>query len=83
MRAAVPNAIAAETSARLQMQAVALGTPIKFLSPQEAKNAATVSETPNLTGGEERTWSIWAAQAHPALAAKIMPAHARRLAETF
>ena len=63
VRAAVSNAIATEASARLQMQAVSLGTPIKFLSPQEIKNASTVSESPNVTGGQERTWDMWTDQA--------------------
>ena len=62
VRAVVSNAIATETSARLQMQALSLGTPIKFLSPQEIKNQATVTNSPNVTGGEDRTWNMWLAQ---------------------
>lgn len=63
VRAVVSNAIATETSARLQMQALALGSPIRFLSPQEIKNQATVTQSPNITGGEDRTWDMWVAQA--------------------
>jgi HCOMODA/2-hydroxy-3-carboxy-muconic semialdehyde decarboxylase len=63
VRAAVSNAIATEVSARLQKQAIALGSPIKYLSPQEVKNQATVGDSPNITGGEDRAWDIWTAQA--------------------
>jgi len=63
VRNAVGNAIATEVSARLQMQAIALGTPVKYLSPQEIANQATVGANPNTTGGEERVWNMWIAQA--------------------
>ena len=63
VRAAVWNAVATEQAARLQMQAVALGGAVKFMSPQEIRSQQAAMSDPNATGGEERTWSMWVAQA--------------------
>ena len=32
-------------------------------APQEIANQANVSANPNTTGGEERVWNMWIAQA--------------------
>ena len=64
VRAAVWNAVATEQSARLQMQAIALGTPVKYLSPQEIESQEAVLRDPTATGGEERTWEMWVDEAN-------------------
>jgi ribulose-5-phosphate 4-epimerase/fuculose-1-phosphate aldolase len=63
VRAAVWNAVATEQSAQLQMQAVALGGAVKFMSPQEIRSQQAAMNDPNATGGEDRTWQMWVAQA--------------------
>ena len=63
LRAATANALATEISARLEMQAIALGTPIKFLTPEEARSQGAMAADPNATGGEEREWEMWKEQA--------------------
>ncbi|HXQ49863.1 MAG TPA: class II aldolase/adducin family protein [Stellaceae bacterium] len=63
VRQAVSNAIYTEIAARLEMQALSLGSHITWLSPQEIKNQETVANSPNITGGGDRTWDMWKAQA--------------------
>ena len=51
---AVFRAVYTEVNARLQMQAIALGGPIKFLAPAEGEKAMRVLENTHL-----RAWEIW------------------------
>lgn len=62
VRAATTHAIATELSAKLQMQALALGK-VQFLSPREVRNTEAVRAEPRVTGGEDRVWQMWVAQA--------------------
>jgi ribulose-5-phosphate 4-epimerase/fuculose-1-phosphate aldolase len=63
VRAATAHAINTELSARLQMQAMALGSKVQYLTPREIKTTAVVGASPQLTGGEERVWQMWTARA--------------------
>jgi ribulose-5-phosphate 4-epimerase/fuculose-1-phosphate aldolase len=63
VREAVSNAIYTELGAKLEMQALALGTPIKFLSPEEQRSQGAISLDTNATGGEERKWDMWKTEA--------------------
>jgi ribulose-5-phosphate 4-epimerase/fuculose-1-phosphate aldolase len=63
VRSATAHAINTELSARLQMQALALGSKVQFLTPREIKKTAAVGANPNLTGGEDRVWQMWTTQA--------------------
>jgi ribulose-5-phosphate 4-epimerase/fuculose-1-phosphate aldolase len=51
---AVFRAVYTETNARLQLQAVALGGPINYLSPGEGKKAAETMATQ-----VQRPWGLW------------------------
>src|SRR5512134_1082347 len=53
VRQAVYRAVYAEKNARLQMEALRLGTPI-YLTPEEAKGAAAANDA-NL----DRAWNLW------------------------
>jgi ribulose-5-phosphate 4-epimerase/fuculose-1-phosphate aldolase len=63
VRSATAHAISTELSAQLQMQALALGSKVQFLTAREIRNTATVGANPTLTGGEDRVWQMWTAQA--------------------
>jgi ribulose-5-phosphate 4-epimerase/fuculose-1-phosphate aldolase len=63
VRDAVWNAISTEASAQMQIQAAVLGTPVRFLSPREIASQRAVMTNPAATGGEERAWQVWVAEA--------------------
>ena len=54
MPIAVFRAVYTETNARLQLQAVALGAPINYLTPEEGKKAADTIATQ-----VQRPWELW------------------------
>jgi HCOMODA/2-hydroxy-3-carboxy-muconic semialdehyde decarboxylase len=47
-----------EVNARVQMQAMALGTPVDYLSPEEAELAEKTN-----SGQYDRPWDLWKTQA--------------------
>ncbi|MFL6623576.1 MAG: class II aldolase/adducin family protein [Sulfurifustis sp.] len=54
MPLAVFRAVYTETNARLQLQAIALGGPINYLTPEEGQRAADTMATQ-----VERPWDLW------------------------
>lgn len=61
IRSAVSRAIYTEVDARLLLQAIALGQPIKYISPEEAEmlGATTASESRGASHGNDRIWQMW------------------------
>lgn len=55
---AVYRAVYTEVNARLQIQAIALGGPINYLEPEEARKAGEVTETQ-----VRRPWGLWKSKA--------------------
>jgi len=58
VREAVAIAINTELSATTQMQAVALGGKVKYMTAEEAKSQAQMSRGGS-TDGADRTWQLW------------------------
>ena len=63
VRAAVFRAYYTDVNARLQTQAIALGGPVNYLTPEEGEEADAVHAQVL-----ERAWSLWKIQVTPALA---------------
>ena len=55
---AVYRAVYTEVNARLQIQAIALGGPINYLAPEEARKAGETTETQ-----VRRPWELWKSKA--------------------
>jgi HCOMODA/2-hydroxy-3-carboxy-muconic semialdehyde decarboxylase len=52
---AVGRSIYLDMNARLQAQAIALGGPITYLDPGEARSVMAAGEN----GGYQRAWELW------------------------
>jgi ribulose-5-phosphate 4-epimerase/fuculose-1-phosphate aldolase len=61
IREAVSRAIYTELDARLEMQAIGLGKPIEYLSPEEGKAMAAPEQTRarGSSHGVDRVWQMW------------------------
>jgi ribulose-5-phosphate 4-epimerase/fuculose-1-phosphate aldolase len=61
IRTAVARAIYTEVDARLLLEAIALGKPITYISPEEAAalSRATGSESRGSNHGNDRIWQMW------------------------
>lgn len=61
IRTAVGRAIYTEVDARLLLQAISLGKPIKYVSPEEAEmlGARTAAEERGSSHGNDRIWQMW------------------------
>ena len=59
VRQAVSIAINTEAAAVIQMQAIALGGKLKYLTADEAKSVAAVSGAAGATDGADRAWQLW------------------------
>ena len=58
LKEAIFRAVYAEMNARVQLQAIALGGPVEYLSPKEAELAEK-----STSGQYDRPWDLWKAQA--------------------
>lgn len=63
IRRTVARAIYTEVDARMLLQAIALGGPITFIDPEEAKLSESSRDSGEAAHGVDRIWQMWAEEA--------------------